>query len=130
MIVEAEAGTALPAPVDDSTFTTPLDGTEQDVLGSIASPVGALDDAESGVVRLYPDLVNMGVSDTVVFRFYRTNDGSNLRLVDTVTFSAAQTNDAPMLEVAVTDARTVRITVQRTAGTVTNVPIGVLQIGE
>lgn len=107
----------------ESDFTTALDGTEQDVFGSVATP--AVPPGITGVVRLYPDLVNMGAADTVEIKVYRRNDGATLRLVDTVTYTGAQANDAPMLEVRFTRTRGLRVTVERTAGTVTVLPIGI-----
>lgn len=107
----------------ETNWTTALDGTEQDVFGTAALHKVPLND--TGVVRIYPDFNAMAVGDTVIIRVYRKNNGTNSRLALSITKNGVQTDKCPCYDVRYTATRTVRITIQRTAGVIVNNPIGI-----
>lgn len=111
----------------ESDWTTAVDGLVQDIFGTAAAhryPLNA-----SGMVRLYPDLVNMAAGDIVEIIVYRMNDGVNSRQATSITYNGAQTDLAPVLEFRYTETRTLYITLQRTAGVIVALPVGIEEGG-
>jgi hypothetical protein len=112
----------------ESCFLTALDGSEQDVFGSSGSEKIPLN--ESGTVRLWLNLSNMTTvnGDTVVFRIYQIpSDGASSLLVNSYTYNNLQTNQCAPFEVQYTTKRGIYCTIERTAGTIVDLDIGICE---